>query len=479
MPAPSRTRLAQSLKRTLPPFLVTIMRRLYIAGLTVHRTAKIFTRGLRGLGRPRYNIFSGTTTWSEIWVALRSLAGQTPLVDGPDIVEYEKCFAEATDTRYAFSFASGRMSLYAILEVLGIGPGDEIILPAFTCVVVPNAMIYRGVKPVYVDIEPGTCNIDVVKIEEKITPQTRAIYAQHTFGIVCDMDGISKIAEKHGLFVIEDCAHALGASLNGRMAGSLGHVAYFSTDHSKVISTSTGGIITCSDPELARKIAEVQRSTPFLSPKFIRSILWTFIIEYILFHPRLLSLGSVIHTELGTRGRLFYFYDELMTAKPSSYPYPARLSNAQAKIGISQIKGLGGNIARRRALALLYDKEIGAYKKALNGDFSSSTFLLYTFLVRDRDAWTEHLSPVLNMGIWFTSVCGGRECNLHEVGFEEGSCPVAEQVVKHCINLPTHLRLRDPHPLLELLRDARKQGQERLELLNPGTLPTLRQREVG
>ena len=152
------------------------------------------------------------------------------------------------------------MSLYVILEVLGIGPGDEIILPAFTSVVVPNAMIYRGVKPVYVDIEAVTYNIDVSKIEEKITPKTKAIYAQHTFGIVFSMEVIGGIAEKHGLYVIEDCAHALGASLNGRMAGTLGHVAYFSTDHSKVISTSSGSMITTDDLEIAAKICEAQRS---------------------------------------------------------------------------------------------------------------------------------------------------------------------------------------------------------------------------
>ena len=366
----NRAKLSHSLKQALPPFLITMLRRLYFAGITVYRTAKTFTPGLRDLGRLRYNIFSGTTTWSEIWVAICALAGQTPLVDGPDIAEYEKCFADATDTLYAFSFASGRMSLYVILEALGIGSKDEIILPAFTCVVVPNAMIYHGIKPVYVDIEPDTYNIDVSKIKEKITPQTKAIYAQHTFGIPCNMDCIARIAKDHGLIVIEDCAHALGASLNGRKVGSLGHVAYFSTDHSKVISTSTGGMITTKDPELARRIQEVQKSTPFLSAKSIKAILWTFVIEYVLFHPRLLSLGSLLHAHLAARRRLFYFYDELLTAKPSQYPYPARLSNAQAKIGLSQIEKLSQNIAWRRRLAQLYDNEIGAYKRSTSGPTS-------------------------------------------------------------------------------------------------------------
>ena len=279
------------------------------------------------------------------------------------------------------------------------------------------------------------------------------------------MESISKIADKRGLYVIEDCAHALGASFNGSPAGSLGHVAYFSTDHSKVISTSTGGVITTSDPEIAAKIREAQRVTPFLAPKSIRAILWTFIIEYALSHPRLFSAGSLIHAKLSAHRRFFYFYDERLTVKPPKYPYPARLSNAQAKIGISQLERLHENLAFRRALALLYDNEIKAYGKAVKGDFSSSTFLFYTFLVRDRQAWKEHLSPVLNMSVSFTGLREGLECNLHEVGFQEGSCPMAEEVVKHCINLPTHPRLRYPKTLLALLKDARKDGQERLELL--------------
>jgi perosamine synthetase len=466
----NRAKLPISPKQSLPQFLNDILRRVSSHGLAILRKVKILMEGLRGFGRPRHSFFSGTTAWREIWLALRALAGRMPLVEGPDIAEYENRFAAITGSRYAFSFASGRMGLHVILEALGIGPGDEIVLPAFTCVVVPKAMIYCGARPVYVDVEPVTYNIDVRKIEKKITPRTKAIYAQHTFGIVCDMEDISRIAEKYGLYVIEDCAHALGASLNGRMAGSLGHVAYFSTDHSKVISTSTGGMITTSDPDIAPKICEAQRSTPFLTATSVRAVLWTFIIDYVLYHPRLVSIGSLIHAKLAKHGRLFYFYDELPTVKPSRCPYPARLSNAQAKIGISQLERLHENVAFRRALALSYDNEIKAYGKAFKGDFSSSTFVLYTFLVRDRQAWKEYLSPVMNASVLFAGICGGRETNLHEVGYKEGDCPIAEEVAKHCVNLPTHPRVRYPYGLLALLKDAAKDGNEGLEFLDLGAI---------
>ncbi|TBR22055.1 aminotransferase DegT, partial [bacterium] len=138
----------------------------------------------------RYCIFSGTNTWAECASALKSLAGLGPLLEGPAIEEYERRFAEAAGTRRAFSFAAGRHALYRLLEALDIGAGDEVILPAFTCVVVPNAILYRGARPVFVDIAPGTYNIDPSLIETKITPRTRAVIAQHTFGKLCDIDAV-------------------------------------------------------------------------------------------------------------------------------------------------------------------------------------------------------------------------------------------------------------------------------------------------
>ena len=112
----------------------------------------------------------------------------------------------------AFAFWKGRVALYAILESLGIGPGDEVIMPGFTCVVVPNAVLYRGAIPIYVDIEETSFTMDVRDIEQKITSRTRAIIVQHTYGIPAEMDAIMAVAAQAGVAVIEDCAHALGST---------------------------------------------------------------------------------------------------------------------------------------------------------------------------------------------------------------------------------------------------------------------------
>ena len=151
------------------------------------------------------------------------------------------------------------MALYSILEALDIGEGDEIILPAFTCVVVPNALIYKSVVPKYVDISVRDFNMDVTKIEAMITEKTKAIYAQHTFGIPCNLRKIKEIADKYGLLIIEDAAHALGSMYEGYNIGTWSNATFYSSDHSKVISTYLGGIATTNDDKTAHKIKNIHQ----------------------------------------------------------------------------------------------------------------------------------------------------------------------------------------------------------------------------
>lgn len=403
----------------------------------------------------RYCIFSGTTTWSECAAAVAALIGLRPLLEGPAIEAYERSFAEAAGTRYAFSFAAGRQALYRLLEALDIGTGDEVILPAFTCVVVPNAILYRGARPVYVDIEPGTYNIDPGLIAAQVTPRTRAIIAQHTFGRVCDIDAVSRVAERHRLPVLEDCAHALGAALRGRKAGSLGHAAFFSTDHSKVISTSTGGMLTTDDAGLAARLRSLQQGTPFLPAAQVRRILATFVLEHALLHPAVYPLGRWAQKVGGRLGAWAYFPDEMLLTKPTAYPFPARLSNAQAAIGQSQLALLPENLAWRRRAADAYRTAAGAPAGAGQGDPAADVALRYTFLADDRRAWELLYRDVLDMGIWFTSVVHGRDRDLEAVGYRLGSCPVAETAARHCVNLPTHPRITRPDALAKRLSENR------------------------
>src|SRR5205823_2123218 len=150
----------------------------------------------------RYDFFDGT---NKGWLVPRYLL---KAYRENWVQRYENAAAQYAGVPYAVSFGAGRMALYAILEAIDIENGDEVIIPAYTCVVVPNAIIYRGSKPLYVDISKQTFNIQSESIEKAITERTKAILLQHTFGQPCDIEAILAIARRHRLIVIEDCAHA-------------------------------------------------------------------------------------------------------------------------------------------------------------------------------------------------------------------------------------------------------------------------------
>jgi dTDP-4-amino-4,6-dideoxygalactose transaminase len=402
--------------------------------------ARKLTRLLPAAPRKRYNIFAGTNTLSE-WRQMACAWLSGGLHDAPDIInEYERRFAKCCGVKHGISFGAGRMALYAVLEALDIGQGDEVILPAFTCVVVPNAILYRGARPVYVDIKPRYFSIDVRKVEAAITPRTKALYAQHAFGVPCDVEALRDIGRRHGLPVIEDAAHALGAVYRGKPVGSLTEVAFFSTDHSKVINTHLGGMAVTDNDALAARLRRVQAEAPFLDTNLTRRLIRSFLLEYFLFAPRVLWLGRTMHTVLARLDFLFYFFDELKTTKPTEYPYPCRLSSAQAQLGLSQLENLQGNLAHRRQIANWLEQKI-RWNGMSSDQIDESTWLRYSFLVKDRAKFQRCFSKHFDLGIWFTSVVEGRMKDLEEVGYHPGSCPVAEYVVQHIVNLPTHLRI--------------------------------------
>ena len=169
---------------------------------------------------------------------------------GKYVSEFEKQFAAYSDCRYGVAVCNGTIALHLALVALGIGKGDEVILPTFTMIASAFAVCYTGAEPVFVDADPDTWNIDVCKIEEKITPRTKAIMPVHIFGQTCDMDAIRAIAEKYKLKVIEDAAEAHGATWGGRKAGSLSDISAFSFFANKNITTGEGGMVLTNDETL-------------------------------------------------------------------------------------------------------------------------------------------------------------------------------------------------------------------------------------
>lgn len=169
--------------------------------------------------------------------------------------EFEAAFADYIQTRHAIAVTNATAALHLACLALGIGPGDEVIVPSLTFVATANAVRYVGATPVFADIiNPDNLNISPAAIKALITPQTRAIIVMHYAGYPCDMPAILAIARQHGLFVIEDAAHAVGSELNGRKLGSFGDIGCFSFFSNKNMTTGEGGMLTTDNADLAQKL---------------------------------------------------------------------------------------------------------------------------------------------------------------------------------------------------------------------------------
>jgi len=171
---------------------------------------------------------------------------------GSFIREFESQFADACGAEYGIACANGTVAMHLAIATLGLEPGDEVIIPAFTMIATANAVTYCGATPVLVDMEADYWQMDVQQVADKITPRTKAIIPVHIYGHPVDMDPLMALADQHGIKVIEDAAEAHGAEYKGRRAGGLGHAAGFSFYGNKIITTGEGGMVTTNDRELAR-----------------------------------------------------------------------------------------------------------------------------------------------------------------------------------------------------------------------------------
>lgn len=187
---------------------------------------------------------------------------------GDYVKKFEEAFAQYCEVKYGVACSNGTTAIHLALEALGIGPGDEVIVPTFTMIATSNAVLYTGATPVFVDSEEKTWNMDVTKIEEKITSKTKAILPVHIYGHPTDMDEIHRLAQKHNLLVIEDAAEAHGALYQGKKAGSLSDVACFSFYANKILTTGEGGMIVTNNLEIAEK-ARLLRNHAFTQPRFV------------------------------------------------------------------------------------------------------------------------------------------------------------------------------------------------------------------
>jgi len=345
-----------------------------------------------------------------------------------------------------FYFYKGRVALYAILKALGIQAGDEVILSGFTCVVVPNAINYLGAKPVYVDIHPETYNIDPSKITDKITGRTRAIIAQHTFGIPAMMEEIGDIAGKYGLHVIEDSCHSIGSKYRGREIGTFGDAAFFSSQWSKPVTTGFGGWIRANNRELKVKLDKIYPSfsAPPLKYDYVLRL------QYLLFSrlltPSLFWFAQDIYRMLSKYGMALgsSTNDELQCKMPANYEM--RMTKWQKLTIEDKLAGISDVIDHRKAVVSQYEKllpQAGVPPLSLPGD-QEIVFLRYPVRVKNkRRVLALAKKERVEMGDWFLSPVHPILSGWEKVSYEQGMCPNAEGACDQVINLPTHQGIND------------------------------------
>ncbi|ADR19703.1 DegT/DnrJ/EryC1/StrS family aminotransferase [Calditerrivibrio nitroreducens] len=338
-----------------------------------------------------------------------------------------------------YTFFKGRVALYAILKGMGIKEGDEVILPGFTCVVVPNAICYTGGRPVYVDIDPSDYNIDVNKIEEKITDKTKAIIAQHTFGIPARMDEIRTVCKKYNLFLIEDACHCLGSTYKGVEMGNFGDAAFFSSQWSKPVTTGLGGWAQINNPDLIASIERVYAdfNIPSKKEELLLDAQYNLYEKFLT--PKLFWIAQSSYRKLSSLGITVgsSSNDELEYEKPQNFE--KRMGLTQERLLFKKLLNKKEIISHRKKITSIYREYfLNEYDK-LKNDNTEIIFLRFPLLVRDKKGILAKAKRFkIELGDWFLSPLHPNLTGWEKVFYQKGECPIAEDISERIINLPTH-----------------------------------------
>lgn len=337
------------------------------------------------------------------------------LTTGPMVARFEEEVAEFVDAGHGVAVSNGTAALHAAMRALDIGPGDEVILPCLTFVATANAVVYERAKPVFADIEPDTLLVDVDMLESLITPRTQAIVAVDYAGQPCDYPRLQAIAEKHGLPLVADASHSLGATLHGRPVGSLATISTFSFHPVKPITAAEGGMAMTSDPYLAERM-RIFRNHGITTDHRQREVAGSWLYEMV---------------ELG---------------------YNYRMNDMQAALGCSQLKKLPQWVVRRQQIAARYHQAFAA----MDG--------IDPVAVRPGVGHAYHLFVIrldmrklgVDRAIAFEALRGaGLGVNVHYIpvhlhpyyqfrlGTGPGLCPVAEEAYHSILSIPLFPSMTD------------------------------------
>lgn len=351
---------------------------------------------------PVYEPFIGDEEAEAVAAAVR--AGEISGSFGQNLPAFEREFADFVGTRHGVATSSGTTALHLAMQVLGVGPGDEVLVSASTNIATALAAYHNGAVPVPVDSERETWNLDLDLVEELVTPRTRAIIPVHLFGHPVDMDRLTEIAERHSLAVVEDCAESHGATVRGRQTGSFGSLACFSFYANKIITTGEGGMVLTDDDDLAERL-RLLRNLAFGRPRFL-------------------------HEHAG---------------------HNFRMTGYQAAMGRVQLGKIHHILAEKRRVAATYTRllaDVPGITTPVEQPWAQHVYWMYGILVEDEFGRTRDdlAAELAERGIETrTFFC---PMNLQpflrdQPGFRDVPCPVGEELWERGLYLPSSPSLTD------------------------------------
>ena len=317
---------------------------------------------------------------------------------GKFITQFENSFSEFIGVKHSAAVCNGTVAIHVALLALGIGKGDEVIVPSFTYIASVNAIKYTGAKAVFVDSDLHTWQIDPAKIEGKITNRTKAIMPVHLYGQPCEMDIILSIAKKHNLFIVEDCAEAFGSLYKGKHVGTFGDISTFSFFGNKTITTGEGGMVVTNDPSLHEKVVHLK------------------------------GQGLAKDRE--------YYHDIV------GYNY--RMTNICAAIGCAQLERANELIEKKILIAKWYEEKLKNLPVVFHSQVGNvkHSFWMISILLKDSDEREKIRFHLKENGIETRPTF--HPVHLMPMYFEEGlSLPVAENLGSRGINLPSYPDLKE------------------------------------
>ncbi len=394
---------------------------------------------------------------------------KSTIVENPLSLLEEK-FKEYLPIKHGFTFNSGRSAFFGILKSLDIEQG-EVLLQAFTCSAAVNPIVKAGFKPVFVDIDKNTLNIDTTDLEAKISNRSRIVLVQHTFGQPADLEQILTLCQKYSLILIEDCAHSLGASYYNQKlglptdsasakVGTFAKAAFFSFGRDKVISSVFGGMAVTDDDELAKKLEEYQASLNYPTR------LWTC---QQLLHPILNKFFVIPFYGFFGIGKWILillqklnFLSKAVKDKEKQGLMPdnliKRMPDKLALLALNQFNKLENILNHQKEIANFYQENLKNLNFILPNSDPQRIYMRYSVLLKSQDP-DKILKRARRQNIflddgWRKTAIVPPDSNQEKLGYQINSCPHAEIVAKKILNLPTHINIskEDAGKIVDLLK---------------------------